>query len=136
MRILASGGFRTPFAVGSPGAQQIYAIYQNINNPFANINAIQLALALNTEVILGFNVTQEFQGAPGGYIPFDLSDLGTSVGGHVVHIVGFVSNADLAADAGTSGAPPGAGGGYFIIKNSWGAKPATLAITTCRSITC
>lgn len=36
-------------------------------------------------------------------------------GGHAVLIVGFIDNERLPA-----GAPQGAGGGYFIIKNSWG----------------
>ena len=63
------------------------------------------------------SVTDDFQGAPGGYIPYLASDLNTSVGGHEVHVVGYVGNAELAAAI--PSAPAGAGGGYFIIKNSW-----------------
>jgi C1A family cysteine protease len=37
----------------------------------------------------------------------------------MVHVVGYLSNTDLLKKIPT--APPGAGGGYFIIKNSWGA---------------
>jgi hypothetical protein len=44
----------------------------------------------------------------------------TSKGGHCVHIVGFVGNADLASNPNTAAQPAGSGGGYFIIKNSWG----------------
>lgn len=36
-------------------------------------------------------------------------------GGHAVLITGLIDNTQLPA-----GAPPGSGGGYFIIKNSWG----------------
>jgi hypothetical protein len=36
-------------------------------------------------------------------------------GGHAVTAVGFIDNSRL-----PSGAPAGAGGGYFIVKNSWG----------------
>jgi Papain family cysteine protease len=36
-------------------------------------------------------------------------------GGHAVTAVGFIDNSKL-----PSGAPAGAGGGYFIVKNSWG----------------
>jgi hypothetical protein len=39
-------------------------------------------------------------------------------GGHCVAIVGNIDNADIPADWYLE---PGAGGGYFIIKNSWGA---------------
>lgn len=78
-----------------------------------------LGLAFNNAVMLGFNVTDSFQGSPDGYVGFDLNDLSTSVGGHMVHVVGFVSNQGLAAAL--PSAAPGAGGGYFIIKNSWGA---------------
>ena len=41
--------------------------------------------------------------------------LGTG-GGHCMLLVGYVANADL-----PPGTPPGAGGGYFICKNSWGS---------------
>jgi hypothetical protein len=37
------------------------------------------------------------------------------IGGHAVLVTGFVDNTDLPA-----GAPAGSGGGYLIIKNSWG----------------
>ena len=61
-------------------------------------------------------------GAPGGYIEYQTSDLHnkkTVLGGHMVHIVGYVDNSELARKI--PSAPPGEGGGYFIIKNSWGA---------------
>jgi hypothetical protein len=118
-------GATSPY--GSPGAQELFSIsgFNNQGNPsypYPDINAIQLALAVNAPVILLFNVTQKFPGAPGGYVPTDVFDLETSVGVHVVHVVGYVSNEELAANAGTSGAPPGSLGGYFIIKNSWGCN--------------
>ncbi len=47
-------------------------------------------------------------------------------GGHVVHIVGYIDNSQLAANPGTLIAPAGAGGGYFIIKNSWGTCTGDL----------
>lgn len=40
-------------------------------------------------------------------------------GGHAVHVVGLIGNTRLAQVL--PAAPPGAGGGYFIVKNSWGA---------------
>ncbi len=39
-------------------------------------------------------------------------------GGHAVHVTGYLSNERLATRL--PKAPPGAGGGYFIVKNSWG----------------
>ncbi len=94
-----------------------------------SIGYIFLALAFNNAVILGFDETQAFQNAAGtngyiSYIPAALpfaSLLDPSLGGHEVHLVGYVSNEDIAANPNTAAVTPGSGGGYFIIKNSWGA---------------
>lgn len=94
---------------------------QTVGTTLDNTNTILSFLAFNDAVILGFNETNAFQGAPGGYVPCCGFDDLTSKGGHYVHVVGYVSNSDLASNSGTMNAPPGAGGGYFIIKNSWGA---------------
>lgn len=81
-------------------------------------------------VLLGFPVTPSFD-APdaNGYVTFVgghcvPADDGTCTpemgcecdrGGHLALIVGLIDNTRLPA-----GAPMGAGGGYFIVKNSWG----------------
>lgn len=44
-----------------------------------------------------------------------LADL--PVGGHAMEVVGYVNNAQL-----PEGTPVGNGGGYLIIKNSWGCS--------------
>jgi C1A family cysteine protease len=106
-------GARSPYRSGN--VSNVW----NAANPQLTFNLMILGLALNNAVLLGFNVTNNFQGAPGGYVPTVRSDLSTSVGGHEVHVIGYVSNQDLAGVL--PQAPPGAGGGYFIIKNSWGA---------------
>jgi C1A family cysteine protease len=84
-----------------------------------------MALAFNNSVVLGFNATQAFQNASNGFIqyipPIGFFNLDPSIGGHAVHIVGYVSNQDIAANPNTASATPAPGGGYFIIKNSWGA---------------
>jgi hypothetical protein len=54
----------------------------------------------------------------GGYLTYDVNDLNTTTGDHVVHVVGYVSNEDLALAV--PGAPLAPRKGYFIIKNSWG----------------
>ncbi len=54
----------------------------------------------------------------GGYMVFDPNDVNSPGEGHAVHVVGFVSNEDLALAI--PGAPLAPTAGYFIIKNSWG----------------
>jgi len=112
-------GARSPYM--SNGTTNIW----NPSNVGLSFDYIILALAFNDAVLLGFSATHDFEyGAPGGYIeydPADIADKTTYLGGHVVHVVGYVGNSDLASNPGTAGATPGAGGGYFIIKNSWGA---------------
>ena len=80
-------------------------------------------MSADSPVIMGFTASHNFEyGSPGGYIEYNTSDLydkKTILGGHVVHIVGYIDNTELAKKV--PGATPGAGGGYFIIKNSWGA---------------
>jgi hypothetical protein len=94
----------------------------NPQNPDLSVDFIYLALAFNNAVPMCFNATSNFEyGSPGGYIEYSAADNMTSIGGHCVHIVGFVSNEELAANPNTASATPGSGGGYFIIKNSWGA---------------
>ena len=53
-----------------------------------------------------------------GYVVYDPQETAPSkAGGHCVEMVGCVDNSELPASAGIQ---PGAGGGYFIVKNSWG----------------
>ena len=100
------------------GANNIW----NPGNPDLSVDYIYLALAFNEAVPMCFNATNNFEyGSPGGYIEYSAADNMTSIGGHCVHIVGFVSNSDLAGNPNTASHTPGSGGGYFIIKNSWGA---------------
>jgi len=101
------------------GANNIW----NPANPDLSVDYMYLALAFNDAVPMCFNETYNFQyGSPGGYIEYSDADNMTSEGGHCVHIVGFVGNADLAANPHTASATPGSGGGYFIVKNSWSAS--------------
>jgi len=83
-----------------------------------------LELLTNNAVLLSFKVTPNFQQATahGGFVSMNpKTELDDYKGGHVVHVVGYVDNSALASNSGTKKAPPAAGGGYFIIKNSWGA---------------
>lgn len=114
-------GANSPYMVNV--VQNLYSIPQDLGeiSPYSLFNTILSFLAFNDAVILGFNETNAFQGAPGGYVPCCGFDLASSVGVHITHVVGYVSNSDLASNPNTANQPPGAGGGYFIIKNSWGA---------------
>lgn len=111
-------GPRSPYK--SDGVNNVW----NPGNLGLSFDYIILGLAFNDAVILGFNVSPDFEyGLTGGYIPYDPADIADKsayLGSHVVHLVGYVGNSDLAANPNTKSAPPGAGGGYFIIKNSWG----------------
>lgn len=113
-----------------PGPRSPYksGVVNDIWNP-SNVNLsfdyVILALAFNDGVTLGFDVSPDFEYGllPGGYIPFDATDIGDTgnyLGSHVVHLVGYIGNAALAANPKTKNVPAGKGGGYFIIKNSWG----------------
>jgi C1A family cysteine protease len=111
----------SPSPYSSAGVSYIW----NPSNPDLSVGYILMALAFNNSVVLGFNATQAFQNASNGFIqyipPIGFFNLDPSIGGHAVHIVGYVSNQDIAANPNTASATPAPGGGYFIIKNSWGA---------------
>ncbi|GGJ32989.1 C1 family peptidase [Deinococcus roseus] len=82
---------------------------------------IILALKLGNSVVASMGVMPGFDGADANGFGYTrpLNVKWKSRGGHAVHFTGVISNAELAAIL--PGAPMGAGGGYFITKNSWGA---------------
>jgi hypothetical protein len=89
--------------------------------PDVSVAMIIIELASNNPVVLGY--TLGTIPVSGGYIVNEPLSAGGN-GGHVVHIVGYIDNAQLAANPATAHAPMGAGGGYFIIKNSLGGTCA------------
>jgi hypothetical protein len=91
--------------------------YQFFNFGVVGGSAIgRLALALKTPLVMSFEVTPSFDGAaPNGVVTY-VGPGETSRGGHATAVMGFVDNAYL-----PPGIPPGSGGGYFIVKNSWGS---------------
>ena len=93
-------------------------------SPDVSVGLMVLELLTNNAVLLSFKVTPNFQQATahGGFVSMNpKTELDDYKGGHVIHVVGYVDNSALASNSGTKKAPPAAGGGYFIIKNSWGA---------------
>ncbi|AWN23324.1 hypothetical protein DKM44_08840 [Deinococcus irradiatisoli] len=82
------------------------------------VNTLRALLANGQPLLASFGVFKGWDnaGATGGFVT-DYSEA-NGRGGHVVLMTGFISNAALAKRL--PNAPQGAGGGYFIIKNSWG----------------
>jgi len=88
------------------------------DTPALTTSMMQLGLLLNIPVVMAFDVSDAFQHPTNGYVAYSDDDVATDGGGHVVHVVAYVSNDQLAKQI--PSAPAGAGGGYFVIKNSWG----------------
>ena len=99
------------------GATLIWDPLSAFNSDIALAKAF---LAARMPVIFCFDVAGSFDDHDGGYVTYDASEE-DSRGGHCALLTGFVDNSDLPV-----GAPPGAGGGYFVLKNSWGVDSGDL----------
>ncbi len=84
-------------------------------NPDKMMVWLKIALNMDYSVVLGHPVTSAWSAAKDGWIEYKAGDSG---GGHGSHAVGYIDNDDLKKLL--QNAPPGAGGGYLIIKNSSG----------------
>lgn len=73
-------------------------------------------LSRKIPIVYYFDIPRRTFNAPGGVLPFDPTD-NEIFGSHAAVILGYVANADL-----RPGFPPGSGGGYYIVKNSWGTE--------------
>ncbi len=88
---------------------------------FAKPVAVSLArlfLAAGVPIVYSFDVVTSFDAKANSVTNGIVSYAGAgehSRGGHAVALMGFIDNASLSA-----GTAPGAGGGYFVMKNSWG----------------
>ena len=103
---------------GSPYSLANVGRFWDATDTEKSAESMVLALAFNSSVIATLNLSPGFQLAKNGYVPYDNDDLAApSVGNHVVHVIGFISNDELTQKVPT--APQAVGGGYFIIKNSW-----------------
>lgn len=90
--------------------------YDPILDPDIGIDLAKFYLGNANPVALGFNTPDSFDAATenGGFVQKGpASEKGR--GGHCVMATGFVDNKNL-----PRGVPPGGGGGYIIVKNSWG----------------
>ena len=103
---------------GSPYQLSSVTRFWSLGDTENSTELMVLSLAFNNSVIIALDLSPAFQSAPGGYVPFDQTDLGApSAGQHVVHVIGFIGNDELRQKL--PNAPPASGGGYFIVKNSW-----------------
>ncbi len=111
-------GFAEAGIAGGPYQLSGVSRFWNPANAELSTEMLVLSLAFNNSVVIAFNVTPGFQGAPSGFVPYTQADLtAPGVGQHVVHVIGFIGNTELQQKL--PNAPAAAGPGYFIIKNSW-----------------
>lgn len=107
-------------------ASRVRQIWHNDATFNFRLDTYRALLANGVSLLASFPVYVGVQTAPGGVVSdyrkmqmlADGSVVNGSPGGHLVQIVGFISNEELSFP----GAAPSAvgGGGYFIIRNSWG----------------
>lgn len=76
----------------------------------------KMLLEKNRPLVAWFVATPNFM-APGasGYVAYDAHEDVSDSGSHATLVAGWIDNENL-----PSGAPLGSGGGYFVLKNSWG----------------
>ena len=92
--------------------------FWNGADPELSTEYMVLELAFNNAVVMSFTVSPGFESPNNGFVTYDPADLAQKpLGGHVMHVVSFISNQDLQQVL--PNAPAGSGGGYFIVKNSW-----------------
>ncbi len=75
----------------------------------------RLAAAVGVPLVMSFEVTPSFDNAGSNGVATYVGPFEGNRGGHAVAVLGQIDNSRL-----PEGIPAGAGGGYFIIKNSWG----------------
>lgn len=90
----------------------------DINDIELSFLKVIFALKIGNPVVIGHPVTTAFgeAGEKNGFMDYNATD--TSRGGHALHALGYISNKNLSNIL--PNAPLGSGGGYLIVKNSWG----------------
>ncbi len=85
-----------------------------IGTSAGNLDFGKLLLDYDIPLVVAVDVTNRFVSpSADGYVTYVPGE--SSLGGHAMEVVGWVENTDLPAAA-----PDGSGGGYFVLKNSWG----------------
>ncbi len=116
------------FAGPGVGASRVTYLWRSGEDRF-DLNRYRLLLSQGHVLLASFPVYRGFERPTNGFVtPYDKThftyddkgnitgDSPGANGSHAVQIVGFISNDQLASTT----VAPGDGGGYFIIKNSWG----------------
>jgi hypothetical protein len=89
------------------------------SDPETSLGLALLSLMAGHSLTIAFPVTQSFKDSKGdGFVRYKGPNEAL-FGKHGVHAIGFVTNAELATEGPSM--PAGDGGGYLIIKNSWGS---------------
>jgi hypothetical protein len=114
-----------PWAVAGNGHHPVrltgYVSLWNWLEPENSLATVRAQLNMGRPVVMGLQVDNWFKGA--AETEGDLAGVvtvgsgGDGVGGHAVEVVGYINNGQIPFD---SDLVDGAGGGYLIIKNSWG----------------
>jgi C1A family cysteine protease len=91
------------------------SVILDVNAPERSLNDTRRLVRAGTPVVIVFTVPSSFATvAADGYVP--TVNAGEHVdGAHSALITGWVPN-----ELRPKGAPEAAGGGYFVVKNSWG----------------
>lgn len=109
-------GYRAP-TPGSSGEQAtVVSQLWNPANPSFSTALLALAVSLKLPATIALPVTPTFDGAPATGFQSYLGTAEGNRGWHAVQVIGYVPNTSLPAAL-----PKGSGGGWFVIKNSWGA---------------
>lgn len=99
---------------------QNLASFWNFDDLDTSTALLQLHLIFGQPVVIDMILPMEFAVPDkNGFVtlfPFGM----TNTGAHAVNVIGYITNEDLAARV--PNAPQGSGGGYFIVKNSWGGS--------------
>lgn len=102
------------------GVYQLWPDGPSGASPVAPVNIMRYLLARGDSMVLQISTCNGFENAPSN--GFMSTDCSADFGGHSIHVVGFLSNQTIGENPSYN--PPsgaqGFGGGYFIVKNSWG----------------
>lgn len=83
--------------------------------PDMAVNLGRLFVGLKVPLVMALDVTPSFDNATSNGVVTYAGGSESSRGGHAVSVMGAIDNSKLPTNI-----APGAGGGYFIVKNSWG----------------
>ncbi|MCA9839730.1 MAG: hypothetical protein KC422_22675 [Trueperaceae bacterium] len=129
-RLIGKNCSYVTYKFSGPGvaASRVTYLWRSGEDRF-DLNRYRLLLSQGHVLLASFPVYRGFERPTNGFVtPYDrthfvyddkgniVGDAPGATGSHAVQIVGFISNEELASTTVT----PGDGGGYFIIKNSWG----------------